>query len=134
MPLARLAQVLELDVLIRETDCGQRAIDGRLTATAPIEDLRVGDTVRFSTTLVERSRVMKGNGEALIDLPAEPAPIAEGTVRVLWPTGLPVKWKAFGPRIAPVDSDKGAYHILTPSHPLVQHEEMPEAAQLRLSR
>src|SRR3546814_18166186 len=116
MPLARLAQVLELDVLIRETDCGQRAIDGRLTATAPSEELRVGDTVRFSATLVERSRVMKGNGEALIDLPAEPAPIAAGTVRVLWPKGLPVKWKAFGQGIAPVESDKGGYHKIGRAH------------------
>src|SRR3546814_13941030 len=66
-PIDLLAQGLKLDVLQRETDFEQRAIDGRLTATAPIEDLRVGDTVRFSTTLVERSRGMKGNGEALID-------------------------------------------------------------------
>src|SRR3546814_18563653 len=88
-PIDLLAQGLKLDVLQRETDFEQRAIDGRLTATAPIEDLRVGDTVRFSTTLVERSRVMKGNGEALIDLPAEPAPIAAGPVRVVWPQGLP---------------------------------------------
>src|SRR3546814_5455493 len=77
---------------------------------------------------------MKGNGEALIDLPAEPAPIAAGTVRVLWPKGLPVKWKAFGQGIAPVESDKGGYHILTQSPPLVKQEEMPEDAPLRFRR
>ena len=69
-----LAQGLKLNVLQREKGFEERAIDGRLTATAPIEDLRVGDTVRFSTTLVERSTVLKGNGEALLDLAADPAP------------------------------------------------------------
>src|SRR3546814_1305532 len=69
---------------------------------------------------------MKGNGEALIDLPAEPAPIAAGSVRVLWPKDLPVKWKAFGKGIAPVESDRNGYRILTQSHPLVKQEEMPE--------
>src|SRR3546814_861112 len=65
-PIDLLAQGLKLDVLQRETDFEQRAIDGRLTATAPIEDLRVGDTVRFSTTLVERSRVMKGKARTSV--------------------------------------------------------------------
>src|SRR3546814_16730221 len=88
-PIDLLAQGLKLDVLQRETDFEQRAIDGRLTATAPIEDLRVGDTVRFSTTLVERSRGVKGNGAALIDRPTEPAPTAAGAVGGVWPTGLP---------------------------------------------
>lgn len=133
-PIDLLAQGLKLNVLQREKDFEQRAIDGRLTATAPIEDLRVGDTVRFSTTLVERTAVMKGHGEALIDLPAEPAPIAAGSVRVLWPKNLPVKWKAFGKGIAPVESDKSGYHILTQSHPLVKQEEMPEDVPLRFRR
>src|SRR3546814_3100323 len=48
--------------------------------------------------------------------------------------GLPVKWKAFGQGIAPVESDKGGYHILTQSHPLVKQEEMPEDAPLRFRR
>src|SRR3546814_19368419 len=77
---------------------------------------------------------MKGNGEALIDLPAEPAPIAAGSVRVLWPKDLPVKWKAFGKGIAPVESDRNGYRILTQSHPLVKQEEMPEDAPLRFRR
>ncbi len=133
-PLDLLAQGLKLNVLQREKDLEQRAIDGRLTATAPIEDLRVGDTVRFSTTLVQRTPVAKGNGEALVDLPAEPAPIAAGSVRVLWPKDLPVKWKAFGKGIAPVESDKGGYHVLTQSHPLVKQDEMPGDAPLRFRR
>src|SRR3546814_20997750 len=77
---------------------------------------------------------MKGNGEALIDLPAEPAPIAAGSVRVLWPKDLPVKWKAFGKGIAPVESDWNGYRILTQSHPLVKQEAMPEDAPRRLRR
>src|SRR5690606_38977690 len=133
-PIDLLAQGLKLNVLQREKDFEQRAIDGRLTATAPIEDLRVGDAVRVSTTLVERTAEMKGHGEALIDLPAEPAPIAGGSVRVLWPKGLPVKWKAFGKGIAPAQSDKGGYHILTQSHPLVKQDEMPEDAPPRFRR
>ncbi len=133
-PINLLAQGLKLNVLQREKDFEQRAINGQLTATAPIEDLRVGDTVRFSTTLVERTTVLKGNGEALVDLTAEPAPIAAGSVRILWPKDLPVKWKAFGKGIAPLESDKTGYHILTQSHPLAKQDEMPQDAPLRFRR
>lgn len=133
-PIDLLAQGLKLNVLQREKDFEQRAIDGQLTATAPIEDLRVGDTVRFSTTLVERTTVLKGNGEALVDLTAEPAPIAAGSVRILWPKDLPVKWKAFGKGLAPVESDKAGFHILTQAHPLTKQDEMPQDAPLRFRR
>ena len=133
-PIDLLAQGLKLNVLRREKDFEQRAIDGLLTATAPIEDLRVGDIVRFSTTLVERTPVLKGNSEALIDLPAEPAPIAAGSVRILWPKNLPVKWKAFGKGISPTESDKAGYHSLTQSSPLVKQDEMPQDAPLRFRR
>jgi len=133
-PINLLAQGLKLNVLQREKDFEQRAIDGQLTATAPIEDLRVGDTVRFSTTLVERTTVLNGNGEALIDLAAEPAPIATGSVRILWPKNLPIKWKAFGKGLAPLESDKTGYHILIQSHPLTKQDEMPQDAPLRFRR
>jgi tetratricopeptide (TPR) repeat protein len=133
-PINLLAQGLKLNVLQREKDFEQRAIDGQLTATAPIEDLRVGDTVRFATTLVERTMVLKGNGEALVDLPAEPAPLVAGSVRILWPRDLPVKWKAFGKGLAPVESDKAGFHILTQSQPLIKQDEMPQDAPLRFRR
>ena len=133
-PIDLLAQGLKLNVLQREKDFEERAIDGRLTATAPIEDLRVGDTVRFSTTLVERSTVLKGNGEALLDLAADPAPIRSGSVRILWPKDLPIKWKSFGKGIAPTESDKDGYHVLTQSYPLVKQDEMPQDAPLRFRR
>src|SRR3546814_19483101 len=63
-PIDLLAQGLKLNVLQREKDFEQRAIDGRLTATAPNEDLRVGGTVRFSHPPGARTAVRKGNGEA----------------------------------------------------------------------
>jgi tetratricopeptide (TPR) repeat protein len=130
----QLALGLKLKILQREKDFEQRAIDGRLTATAPIEDLRVGDTVRFSTTLVERTSVLNGNGEALIDLPADPAPIAAGSVRILWPKDLPVRWKTFGKGFAATESDKAGYRILTQSYPLPKQDEMPQDAPLRFRR
>ena len=133
-PIDLLAQGLKLNVLRREKDLEQRAIDGQLTAIAPIEDLRVGDTVRFSTTHVERTSVLEGNGEAVIDLPAEPAPIATGSVRILWPKDLPVKWKMFGKGIAPAESDQAGYHVLTQSSPLTKQDEMPQDAPLRFRR
>jgi len=130
----QLALGLKLKILQREKDFEQRAIDGRLTATAPIEDLRVGDTVRFSTTLVERTSVLKGNAEALIDLPADPAPIAPGSVRILWPKDLPVRWKTFGKGFAATESDKAGYRIFTQSYPLPKQDEMPQDAPLRFRR
>jgi tetratricopeptide (TPR) repeat protein len=129
-----LAQGLKLTVLRREKDFEQKTIDGLLTATAAIEDLRVGDTVRFAVTLVERSDVLAGNSEAIVDVQAKPAAIAQGSVRVLWPKDLPVKWKAFGKGVAPVEQDKGGYHILSQAQPVVKQDEMPADAPLRYRR
>jgi tetratricopeptide (TPR) repeat protein len=129
-----LAQGLKLTVLRRETAFEQKMIDGLLTATAAIEDLRVGDTVRFSVTVVERSDVLAGNGEAFADVQPKPAAMAQGSLRVLWPKALPVKWKAFGKGIAPVEADQGAYHILTQVQPVIKQDEMPQDAPLRYRR
>jgi tetratricopeptide (TPR) repeat protein len=129
-----LAQGLKLTVLRRETGFEQKAIDGLLTATAPIEDLRVGDTVRFAVTTVERSDVLAGNGEAIVDIQAKPAAIAQGSIRVLWPKALPVKWKSFGKGISPVVQDKGGYTVLTQVQPVIKQDEMPADAPLRYQR
>ena len=129
-----LAQGLKLTVLRREKDFEQKTIDGLLTGTAAIEDLRVGDTVRFSATIVERSDVLAGNSEAMVDVEAKPASIAQGSVRVLWPRDLPIKWKAFGKGIAPVEQDQDGYHSLTQAQPVIKQDEMPEDAPLRFKR
>ncbi|WP_179102113.1 DUF3857 domain-containing transglutaminase family protein [Sphingopyxis sp. KK2] len=129
-----LAQGLKLTVLRREKDFEQKTIDGLLTGTAAIEDLRVGDTVRFSATIVERSDVLAGNSEAMVDVEAKPASIAQGSVRILWPKNLPIKWKAFGKGISPVERDEGSYHILTQAQPVIKQDEMPEDAPLRYKR
>ena len=129
-----LGQGLKLTVLRREKDFEQKTIDGLLTGTASIEDLRVGDIVRFSATVVERSDVLAGNSEAMVDVEAKPASIAQGSVRVLWPQGLPIKWKAFGKGIAPVETDKGRYHVLTQAEPVIKQDEMPEDAPVRYQR
>lgn len=129
-----LTQGLKLTVLRREKGFEQKTIDGLLTATAPIEDLRVGDTVRFAITIVERSDVLAGNGEAIVDLQAKPAAIAEGSVRVLWPQKLPVKWKSFGKGISPVVQDKGGYRIVTQAQPIVKQDEMPADSPIRYRR
>ncbi|MBL8650757.1 MAG: DUF3857 domain-containing protein [Sphingopyxis sp.] len=129
-----LGQGLKLTVLRRERDFEQKTIDGLLTGTASIEDLRVGDTVRFSATIVERSDVLAGNSEAMVDVQAKPSTIAQGSVRVLWPRALPMKWKAFGKGLAPVEADRGSYHILTQSDPVIKQDEMPEDAPMRYRR
>lgn len=129
-----LGQGLKLTVLRREKAFEQKMIDGMLTGTAAIEDLRVGDTVRFSATIVERSDVLAGNSEAMVDVEAKPASIAQGSVRVLWPRQLPIKWKAFGQGLAPVEQDNGSYHSLTQAQPVIRQEEMPEDAPLRFKR
>lgn len=129
-----LGQGMKLTVLRREKDYEQKTIDGLLTATASIEDLRVGDTVRFSVTTVERSDVLAGNGEAIVDVQARPATIAQGTVRVLWPTALPVKWKAFGKGVTPEIKDKGGFRILSLTQPVVKQDELPTDTPLRFRR
>src|SRR5690606_9668091 len=57
-----------------------------------------------------------------------------GSVRILWPKDLPIKWKSFGKGIAPTERDKDGYHVLTQSYPLVKQDEMPQDAPLRFRR
>ena len=87
-----LALGKKFTVLRREENLEQSMVDGRLTATIQIEDVRVGDTLQFAATLkhhdpsfqARSEQVLRQTGGALIDHLYQ---------RVVWPKATPVRWR-----------------------------------------
>ena len=87
-----LAQGKKMTVLRREQNLEQAVLDGTLTATLQLEDLRVGDILDLATTTTRRDPVLQGRsqgGDSLIDLGA----IARFHVRALWTADKAVRWR-----------------------------------------
>ena len=82
-----------ITVLRREANLEKAALDGRLTATMQIEDLRVGDILEKEGTLRHRDPAMAGFSQLDTGL-ASRAPIGRVRYRVLWPDAKPIRWRA----------------------------------------
>lgn len=80
-------------VVRRERKLEAAALDGRLTATLAIEDLRVGDIVNVAATVLRTDPVLAGRSEN--GTRADPGQTARRVfVRQLWPRAEAIRWKA----------------------------------------
>jgi len=114
-------------VLRREAGLENRVFDGRLTAVKHIEDLRVGDILRMTFSLSQRDEALKGNVQDALILLQSPLRIGFGRVRLVWPQGRNIAWKALMPGVAPVPQPaKGNRTELTISLPVAKLPEMPK--------
>jgi transglutaminase-like putative cysteine protease len=80
-------------VLRREKDLERAMLDGRMTATIQIKDLRVGDMVDWSAS-VERRDPILGPRVSDFERMGWPGAIGRYRVRMLWADGTPLVWKA----------------------------------------
>jgi len=115
----------QFTVLRRETGLEKLSLDGKLTATLAVEDLRVGDVldVRFSVT--NKDPALAGNGVAVGPIPAEPLRIGFARTRLLWPEKSPMHWKAFPVGADPKARDIGGWHELVFNLPVPRQPELP---------
>ncbi len=123
-----LGDGVRFEVLRRETGLEQRTLDGARTATLAVPGLRVGDVLRFTTTISQRDQALDGDVQLAEGLPAAPTKIGFGRVVVSWPKDQEMSWRA-GPRVdlgAPVERD--GYKVFEVSLPLPKQDEMPEDA------
>lgn len=74
----------KLKVIERETQLEQSMLDGNLTATLQVPDLRVGDELEFAATIVRNEPVFGGHDAGVAQIPANGIP---GTFRyrLVWP-------------------------------------------------
>jgi transglutaminase-like putative cysteine protease len=79
-------------VLRREKDLERAMLDGRMTATIQIKDLRVGDMVDWSAS-VERRDPILGRRVSAFERMSWPGAAGRYRVRMLWADGTPMVWK-----------------------------------------
>lgn len=122
-------------VLRREQQLESRILDGMLTATMPVEGLRVGDVLRVVTSTAQKDPVLKGKVQAMAPLILLPFRVQAARTRILWPKSLDLKWKAMAEGVAatPVDikTRDGDMRELTIVLPLAKPADLPGDAPLR---
>lgn len=121
----------KLTVLRREQELERSSIDGTLTATLAVKDLRVGDVLRYSATFEEVEETLGGATEGTAMLKTLPDRVAAGNVRVIWPSDLPLQWRSHGQKLAPVASESGGWRELSVKLPVAEQAKMPADAPLR---
>jgi tetratricopeptide (TPR) repeat protein len=118
-------------VLRREQELEENSIDGSLTATLPVEGLRVGDILRYSATFEEVESTLGNATEGTAELLTAPQRVGRGATRVIWPSDLPVQWRSFGQKLTPVASEKDGWRQLVVTLPVPEQAKMPDDAPLR---
>lgn len=130
--LNALAGGRTFEILRREAGLERLTIDGQLTATHQVQGLRLGDTLRFASSKVERDTVLDGNAQLIAPLVTEPVSLGGGGVRLMWPTARPITWKISGVTDAPSPVAAGRYTTLTLPQPVAKLPEAPVALPARL--
>lgn len=121
-------------VLRREKALERRSLDGSLTATLAVPGLKVGDILRFSQTITTRDQALGDAMQFAAPLMALPLKMGFGRVRVSWPTGTPIKWRA-GPDVTlPPPVHAGGFTSLTAILPLPKRDDVPEDAPVRFTQ
>jgi hypothetical protein len=77
----------KLKVIERETGLEQSVLDGNLTATLQVPDLRVGDELEFAATIVRSQPVFGGHNAGVAQIPANGIP-GMFRYRLSWPAAI----------------------------------------------
>ncbi len=103
----------KFEVLRQEKGLDSQQVNGILTATTQIENLKVGDVVRFSFTVTSSNPVLAGRTEAFSALAAQQIEADFDRIRLLWPSKDAVKFKVFGKDVKFSEAVKDGYSIVT---------------------
>jgi len=126
-----LAQGKRFEVIRREEQLEQRAINGELTATMAVEGLEVGDVLHVAATITDNEPALHGGMQAAGVLPVGEANPGFERVRLLWPTGAPVTWRSYAEGGKPVEATVAADHEVVLAGPLPKPADLPADAPLR---
>ncbi|KQU62182.1 hypothetical protein ASG67_03410 [Sphingomonas sp. Leaf339] len=121
-------------VIRREQQLEQREVNGVLTATMPVEGLRIGDLLRVAVSITNRDSALKGQVQTSAPLPVTPFRIGYARTRFVWPVADPVQWKTYAEGAKPVVTTTGGYRDLTVEGILPKQPDIPTDAPVRFAR
>ncbi|MBB4616462.1 DUF3857 domain-containing protein [Sphingomonas abaci] len=120
-------------VLRREQQLEQRQVNGILTATLPIEGLRIGDVVHFTFSVTSRDTALKGQVQTVAPLPASPARFGFVRTRLLWPATDAIHWKTYVEGVKPVERTVAGLHEWVVEGVLPKQPEWPGDMPVRFN-
>lgn len=123
-----------LSVLRREQSLDERILDGVLTATMPVEGLRVGDILHLTFSITSKDPTLRGNVQTVAPLLFDPFRVDFARVRLLWPEGSDIKWKAYADGMEAKPVAAGGYKELNVALPLAKQPEIPADAPMRFQK
>jgi tetratricopeptide (TPR) repeat protein/transglutaminase-like putative cysteine protease len=126
-----LAGGTRFDVLRRELDLENRMIDGSYTATLPIPGLRVGDVLRVAYTTTTSDQALKQEVQAIQPLFAAPVEAKQARIRISWPEGTDVRWRATQGVQLPEPEVRDGFVTVGVDLPLAKREDVPRDAPVR---
>ena len=125
----------KLAVIRREQKLEQRELNGELTATMPVEGLRVGDVLRATISITGRDAALRGGAQTAAMLPAAPTRVGYFRSRMVWPAKDGVRWKAYTDAAAPtVATLPGGWREVVVEGALPKPAELPADLPVRLQR
>ena len=92
----------QFTVLRREKGLEYAALDGTLTATMQVEDLRIGDILVSAMTIDSFDPVLRGHADAILAA-GLPVTIGEQFFIAAWPADSAMRWRARHPAAKPVE-------------------------------
>ncbi|MCW3848692.1 DUF3857 domain-containing protein [Sphingomonas sp. LB-2] len=122
------------NVLQREQMLERAMLNGLLTATLPVEGLRVGDVLHISFSITQKDPVLGGNFQTVMPLLPEQIRVNYGRVRLLWPKAMDLHWRTYVKDPVTQTGDTGDYRELTLTMPLPKQPEVPGDAPMRFQR
>jgi transglutaminase-like putative cysteine protease len=140
LSIVRNGQTIDLlkggkDVLVlrREKNMERAMLDGRMTASLQLNDLQVGDVVDWSYSLQHNEPLFGGRANDSERMGWAGA-AARYRVRLLWPDGVPMAWKATAGFPEPKVSISGKTHELLVDVANVTAPRPPVGAPARFQR
>ncbi len=100
-----------IETLRRETDLERGLIDGRLTFSVTIPDLRVGDRIDYRYS-IEGYNPVFGDGYYDVYSASYSSPLAWRHVRMIYPDGMPMKWQVTRKGYRIVETRLGADRVV----------------------
>lgn len=121
-------------VLRREEQLSKRTLDGMLTATLPIQGLRVGDIVHLAASITRRDPTLQGGMQTSAPLVSLPTRVGYARTRLLWPERGEVRWKAYADGVVATPQAVGGYRELVVVQPLAKQPDQPDDAPVRFRK
>lgn len=115
-------------VLRREQQLNERILDGTLTATMPVPGLRVGDVLHVAISIVQSDETLKGRVQSGAAVVYAPFRVDFARVRMRWPVGDDVHWKAYSADAIAAPTVADGYRELTVALPLAKQADLPTDA------